>query len=191
MSAELVNFMTGVLARIAEIERRQDGRITQGPVHSVDAAKGTCRVRIGGTDAEPFLSAEIPYTQMMGAFKGHIPVSPGQQVTIISGAGDYRQGLAIPMTKSDQNPSPSSSGNENVVTFGGATLKLDGDGLTITKGSVTVKISGSNVEITGDVKITGKFEVNGNTFEHNSKNVGFDHKHTEVVHGGELSGPPE
>ncbi|OCC05118.1 hypothetical protein BA190_09385 [Labrys sp. WJW] len=184
-----------LLARIAEVERKLDGMVTQGPVHSVDADAGTVRLRLGGTDDEPFLSAPIPYAQFMGALKVHTPPSIGQQMTALAGAGDFRQGLAIPMTKSDANPSPSTKGDENVATYGGFRIKLDGSDLQVTKGGVSVTINDkvaivSDVTIKGNVTIEGDFKASGGAFEHEGKNVGHDHIHTGVLPGPANTGPP-
>lgn len=161
-----------VFRRLAELERRADGMVKQGPVAEVDPAAGTVRIRLGGTDSEPFLSPPIPYAQIAGALKVHTPPSVGQQMTIVSGGGDFRQGLAVPMTWSDQNESPSQSGEENVVTFGDVRLELKSGGLKISVGGVTVEITGSGVTFTGG------------RVEHDGKNIGSTHIHGGVEPGG-------
>jgi len=188
---EVEEIYSTLVARIAELERKLDSMVTRGPVAQVDPAKQMVRLRLNGPDeSEPFLGPWQPYGQIAGALKVHTPPSIGQQMLSINGAGDYRQGVALPYTWSDANPSPSSAGNEHWATFGGATVRWTGASLTVTKGSVTVSITGSEVDITGDVKITGKFQVTGDTFTHNGHDVGSTHTHTQVVHGGDLSGPP-
>lgn len=164
--------------RVAELERRADGMVKQGPVAEVDAAAGTVRIRLGGTDSEPFLSPPIPYAQFAGALKVHTPPSVGQQMTVISGVGDFRQGLALPMTWSDQNAAPSDKGDENVVTFGDVRIELSGGGLKIMVGGVSVEISGAGLTI------------NGGRVEHDGKNIGSTHIHGGVEPGGATTSGP-
>lgn len=168
-----------VLARVAELERRMDGSQRHGVVHEVDPQAGTVRLRLGeGTDGEPFLSPPIPYAQTMGALKAHIPPSVGQQMTMMAPGGDWRQAVAMGMSASEANPSPSGAGDQNVITFGAVKIALTGDGVTIEAGGVTLSITGGGMAVTGG-------EVT-----HNGTNIGDDHEHKGVVMGGDNTGPP-
>jgi len=161
--------------RVAEVERRLAGMVRHGKVHSVDAAAGTIRLRIGGTDAKPFLSPSVPYAQIAGGLKAHTPPTVGQQMTLICPDGNVRMGVALPMTWSNANASPSASGEENVVTFGSMRIELRGD---------EIVISGPKVRIDADI------EANGSTIRHNGKEIGSTHKHGGVVPGGGQSDVP-
>lgn len=175
----LETLLVDMIRRTAEIERRLDGIVKQGPVAEVDPAAGTVRIRLNEAGAaEPFLSPPIPYAQLAGALKVHTPPSVGQQMTIVSGAGDFRQGLAVPMTWSDQNAAPSDKADEHVLTFGDVRLDLKADSLTITVGGVTLAISGSGVA------------VSGGEVRHDGKNIGSTHKHEDVEPGLALTGIP-
>lgn len=174
--------------RQAETERRFDGLVRQGTVHSVDAKNGTVRVRIGGTDDDPVLSPSIPYSQTAGALKVHSPPSIGQQMTVLSGSGDFRQGLAVPMTWSDKNGTPSDKGDENVITYGNFRAELRGDELLITIGgfSISMKESGATFTVGGvthAITATGVSTLGGKV-EHDGKNIGSDHVHGGVFPGG-------
>lgn len=168
-----------LFARVSEIERRQANQIRPGTVHAVDPAKQLVRVKLGGTEAEPFIGPWVPYSQMAGALKVHAPPTVGQQMTVLSPSGDFAQGLAVPMTWSGSNASPSSNGGENVITFGGVTIKLGGDAMTLTVGGVTYGFTGDG------------FRQTGGTIEHDGHKVDKSHKHTNVKAGGDRSGPPE
>lgn len=171
--------IAAILARVAELERKVAGSQRHGVVHEVDPAAGTVRLRLGeGTDGQPFLSPPIPYAQTMGALKAHIPPSVGQQMTMMAPGGDWRQAVALGMSASNANPSPSGAGDQNVITFGAATITLTGSGLTIAVGGVTLAISGGGVAITGG------------TVTHNGKNIGSTHTHGGVVIGGSSTAPP-
>lgn len=145
----LDTFLADILRRTAEIERRQDGMIKQGTATNVDPKAGTVRIKFGGTDEEPFLSPPIPYAQMAGALKIHAPPSEGQQMTVISGSGDFRQGLAVPMTWSDKNASPSEKSDENVLTFGSATVELRGDEIVVKVPRFLIECEGTILELSG------------------------------------------
>lgn len=173
-----MNALAELVAKVAEIDRRMSNMFRHGTVHSVDPAKQTVRLNIGQGDDGPLLSPPIPYGQIAGALKVHTPPSVGQQMTMMSPSGDPQQSVAMPFTWSNQNQSPSQSPNENVITYGGATIKLDGNGLSISKDGVTVSISGNGVTITGGA------------VKHDGKSIGKDHKHTDVETGGGQSGPP-
>ena len=165
--------------RIAELERRVSSGVRHGTVAEVDPAAGTVRLKIG-TDADggDFLSPPIPYAQTMGALKAHIPPSVGQNMTMMAPGGDWRQALAIGLSASDANPSPSGAGDQNVITFGSATITLAGDGLTISVGGVSVSISGGGLAVTGGA------------VTHNGTNIGDDHTHSGIVPGPANTGPP-
>lgn len=136
--------------RIAELERRADGTVKQGRVAEVDPKAGTVRIRLNEEGAdEPFLSPPIPYAQMAGALKVHTPPSVGQQMTIISGAGDFRQGIAVPMTWSDKNAAPSDKGDEHVLTFGSARVELRGNEIVVKVPRLFIECDGATFELTG------------------------------------------
>ncbi len=166
-------------ARLAEVERRLSGAMRSGTVTEVDAANGTVRLKLGdATSGGDFLSPPIPYMQMGGAIKAHIPPSVGQQFSLMAPSGDLAQGVAVPLGFSDANPSPSSSGDENVITFGSATITLASGGLTIAVGGVTLSITGGGLAIAGGQVM------------HNGKDIGSTHTHGGVVAGGDNTDVP-
>lgn len=134
-----MNSTADLLMRIADLEYRIANMSQFAPVHSVDAASGTCRLRLGGSDTEPVLSASIRYSQQMGALSIHTPPSPGQQMLLIQNAGNAEQAVAIPFSQSNKAPSPSTNADENVISYGDYTLTLRDDGLHIRGPNVTVE----------------------------------------------------
>lgn len=118
--ADVVDYIVGVIRRVARLERRIDNSVRFGPVHpgSVDTKNKTVRLRIGGTDEKPMLSPPIPYSQHAGKLKLHIPPSDHQQMAMISQGGDLSQALAVPFGWSNANPSPSDKDDENILTYG-------------------------------------------------------------------------
>ena len=137
-------------ARVAELERRFSGAVRHGTVAKVDPAKQRVRLKFGAatTGSGDYLSPWVPYAQLAGALKVHTPPSEGQQMSLIAPAGDYRQGVAMPMTFSDANASPSTDGAANVITYGGFTITMTADQLTIQIGSTSIVVTGDNVAVT-------------------------------------------
>lgn len=159
--------MDGIAAlvrRIAEMERRISRMMLQGTVTDVDAAKHRVRLQIGGTDEKPHKSPWIAYGQIAGALKVHSVPSQGQQMLVIAPDGVPEAGLAIPLTWSDANPSPSDKPDEHVMTFGqvkvtikGAEIKAEvgGASFTMTPAEIKSQLGGSSNTITSD-KIADK-----------------------------------
>jgi phage baseplate assembly protein gpV len=160
-------------ARISELERKLSGMVRHGPIAEVDPAAGTVRLDLGAaTGGGRMLSPAVPYSQMAGGLKAHIPPTVGQQMTMISPSGDWRQAVAVPLSWGGGNASPSAVGDENVITYGGATITLKGDALSVVIGGVSLTISADGLEITGG-KVT-----------HDGKDIGSSH-----IHGGVITGP--
>lgn len=165
--------------RVAELERRQSNNFRHGTVEKVDAKKQLVRIRLGeDANGKPFVGPWVPYAQIAGALKVHTPPSVGQQMTMINPNGDFRQAVALPMTWSDQNASPSDKGDEHVLTFGSVRIELKSASLKVTVGGHSVEISES-----GTVYTSGKIEHDGHLIDKT-------HVHTEVARSSELSGPP-
>lgn len=191
----MISELVELAARVAELERRTAGKLRHGTVEEVDASKHIMRLKLGtAVDGQPFLSPWIPYTQTAGALKVHTPPSKGQQFTMLAPTGDWQQAVAIPLTWSDANPSPSSKGDENVITYGNVALTLK-DNLTkvkvgsaefdVTSTHIKAKIGGVTVEIS-----SGGVAITGGQVTHNGKNIGSTHIHGGVVSGGDLTDVP-
>lgn len=176
-----MNEFVKLAARVADLERRVKGMCRQGTVEpgTVDAAAGTCRLRLGDDpDGSPYLTGPIPYAQTGGAVKVHNPPSDGQQMVAMSPDGDLRNAIAQPMGFSDANASPSGAGDQHVVTFGVVTITMAGDGLVIAVGGVSVAVNSAG------------FHVTGGAVDHNGTNIGDDHAHSGITPGPEDTGPP-
>lgn len=160
----VANIIADLMRRVAEVERRFDGAVQQGRVAEVDAQSGTVRIDYGGENGEQFLSPPIPYSQMAGALKVHAPPSVGQQMTVLNGGGDYRQGLALPMTWSADNAAPSSRGDENALTFGNVSVRMEDGKLVITVGNSTITVTDGSIELKASEIVTdGTTKLNKGT----------------------------
>lgn len=188
--------LTELYARMAELERRLASSVRHGTVEEVDAKAGRVRLRMGGSDEEPFIGPWVPYTQQAGGLKVHAPPTKGQQMTAINPTGDFRQAVAVPMTWSDQNKSPSDKGDENVLTYGNVVVGLKNNNLALTVGGVSIVQTGDGVTITGDVFIKGNVRVEGGIsaiggeFTHDDVDVGRAHRHRDVMPGTANTGIP-
>lgn len=158
--------------RLAELERRFSQTIRHAPVHEVNAAEGWVRLKFGEGKDGPILSDKVPYAQMAGGLKVHAPPTKGQQMTMIAPAGDPAQAVAMPMTWSDKNASPSGKGDENVLTFGDVRIELKGGGLSISVGGVSFSLSADG------------FKQSGGRVEHDGQNIGSTHVHGGILPGG-------
>lgn len=161
-----------LVARVAELERRVTGMIRHGTVAEVDPEKGRVRIKLGqDEEGGDFLSPWVPYSQLAGAIKAHVPPAQGQQFSLIAPTGDWQQAVAMPLTWSNANGSPSTAGDENVVTYGNVRMTLKDDLVEVNVGGSILKITsakielitnGSSIELSGaGVKVAGaKIDLN-------------------------------
>jgi phage baseplate assembly protein V len=198
-------------SRVADLERRFSGLVRHGTVEEVDPEKQIVRLKFGeDKNGNPFMSPWVPYAQIAGALKVHTPPTKGQQMSTLSPSGDWMQAVALPMHWSDQNPSPSDKGDENVLTYGNVratikdnltkvvvgacTIEETGQHLKVTLGNSTFEITGSQVAVTvGGVSHVISAEgvtINGGMVTHDGRNIGSTHKHTDVEPGPALTGLP-
>ena len=156
-----------LIERVAELERRVSRTDLHGPVTDRKKIKGQwrVRVRIGGTDDKPMKTPWISYGQIAGALKVHWVPSVGQQMTVHAPDAVPEQAVAIPMTWSDGNKSPSDDGDAVVITHDKFKLSLKGGKLLVEAQEIELKCGESSVKITGE-KITLKsalIETDGKT----------------------------
>lgn len=148
--------LSELVARVAELERRVSGTMRHGRVAEVNPDEAWVRLDFGpATGGGRFLSPKLPYAQTAGALKLHNPPSVGQQMTTFSPSGDWQQAVALPMTWSNQNQSPNSSGEEHELTFGQADFLLKKDSLSLKVGGSEILIETDKITLTiGGSKIT-------------------------------------
>ncbi len=182
-----------IAQRLQSVERRIATMARYGTVAAVDPKSHRVRLRLGGDDKDPFLSGWVPYAQIAsGTMKVHVVPTVGQQMRLISPAGEIRQAMAEPMTWSDAIASPSTSSEEAVVTFGDVRVEIrDGEvvvkapKLRLEAGSASLVMTDGSIEIAADA-----VRVKGQSLRHNAKSVGDGHTHTGVMPGPALTGPP-
>lgn len=178
-SDQLVAVIRSIFGRLAEHERRIAGMNTPGKVVSVDHGAHKARFSIGkDVDGNDVLTPWLAYGQTAGALKIHNPPTVGQTMVLRSANGDIEQAVAEPLFWSDENPAISDDGSIRKIAFGDVAI-------TLSSGGIEVSVAGTVFSFSGD-----GYAQEGGTVEHNTKNIGGDHKHSGVVPGGGNSGPP-
>ncbi|MFN3892000.1 MAG: phage baseplate assembly protein V [Beijerinckiaceae bacterium] len=173
-----------MMERIARLEQRVAAGAMHGPVTDVDTKKQVARVRLGGTDEEPWKSPWIPYGQFAGALKVHTPPTVGQNMTLFNPTGDPAQGVLLPFTWNNTFSSPSDKDDENVLTYGNVRIEIKND-------RVFVKVGGSEITITGEkMTVKSPTEFDGDYVKHKGRKIDRDHKHRDVQPGSGLTGIP-
>lgn len=117
-----------LLERVARLEQRLAALMPEGPVVERDHEKGV-RIRVGGTDEKPQLSPWVQPADRTGASR-YLP-QVGEQVQLISHAGDWSQARAHPLTHTDAKPNPAKNADETVHHA------RDGQRHAVEKGHVT------------------------------------------------------
>ena len=144
MTMTLDEHLTRIYLELGDIKRRQANSIRHGRITDVDPEKHLVRVRLNpDSDDEAFKSAWIPYAQMAGIddgkeFKFHNPPVVGQHMTVFAPAGELSQAMAVPFTWHDKAQSPSTKGDEHVMTFGKFTMTIKKDSVVIALGNTKV-----------------------------------------------------
>lgn len=195
---DVVDHFVEIYQRVQRLEGQNARAMRPGTVAEV--RDGAVRLRLGGTDGEPYLSPWMPYSQMAGAIKGHARPSVGQQMTAFAPGGDMRQATAVPFTWSYANASPG-AGPDPVFTYGdvrveihpgevkatvgGGSLSLTGDAFEVKVGGGSIKLTASEFEMLADL-----VKAVGASLKHNDREVGDTHRHIDVVPGGGTSGVP-
>jgi len=156
-----------LVARVTDLERRIAGVMRHGTVAVVDPGRQRMRLDFGPTHGGQgrFLSPWLPYAQFSGALRVHTPPTVGQQFTVMSPTGDFQQAVAVPLTHHAGNPSPSTAGDENVITYGNVRMTLaddlarvdvGGSILKMTAAEITLSTNGSSIVLNADgVTING------------------------------------
>ncbi len=174
MMDELFAAIRALKVEIEQIKTSFGNAVHVGPVAVIDAEKGY-RIRLGGTDEEPYLSPWYPHPE---TGKSSVPLKVGQVVGRVNHGGDPRLGFLLRGGYSDGHPSPNQNMAANVFEDAGVRIEVADGALVITVGGVTHRISGDGIATTGG-EIT-----------HDEKNVGSTHVHGGVTPGGaETAGP--
>ena len=142
--ADMVEKLIELERRIVELERRLEATVRVGRVVEVDAESGLAKVDVG-TPSEPLISNWLPWTERAGAIKTWTPPEPGEQVRLISPAGDMAQGWIDQGGFSNQNPQPHNKGQERRMTVGNTTITETGETILIQTPDIRVECETATV----------------------------------------------
>lgn len=191
--------------RIAALEFRDRNQQVDGPVHERDHEKGV-RLRLGGTDEEPFLSPWIQPGDNAGTDR-YLP-EVGEQLRMHAHGGDWRQATLAPLTHSDDKKNPAKHADDYVffnkgkmrlaadtkkkaiifqndkskTTWKDGEIEHEVDGVTFkqTKDGFERKVDGVTEKLTKDgADQTGGFQ------HHDSHDVGATHHHESGAVGSD------
>lgn len=184
-----------LVARVAELERRVAGTMRHGRVAEVNASEAWVRLDFGpATGGGRFLSPKIPYAQIAGALKVHTPPSEGQQMTMVSPSGDWSQAVAVPMTWSNRNESPSDEESEHVLTFGDWRITLKEQSLKFECGDLTLEKTNSGMTLSvGGTQwafSSSGLSQTGGSIDHDGTIIDKTHRHKDTATGPAFSGVP-
>lgn len=137
--------MLAMRADIEQLKTAFGNAMKVGAVHEVDASRGY-RLRLGGTDQEPYLSPFYPHPE---TGKTSVPLKVGQVVGVVNPTGDPRQGFLVRGGYSDSHASPNEDMAANVFEDAGVRVTVGGGALTITAGGSSVVISDAGIRMVG------------------------------------------
>lgn len=158
-------FLTDAIRRITELERRQSNMLRVGTIAEADYARARVRVSIG-----PLLTAWLPWLTQRASKTStwHAP-EVGEQVLVVSPAGELAQAVVIPALYQSAHPANADNPDIARITFAdGAVLEYDraahrlaadipGSASIKTSGDLTAAIGGKlAAEVTGSVSLDTK-----------------------------------
>lgn len=175
MSRGIERHLVNQAIEIRELRRRVLNTMREGKVVEHHDEKRLIKVDVGPQD-QPVITPWIEWGERAGSVKTFSRPSIGERVLVSSPDGELgTASRAIAGGFSADNENPAGNDGELLMTIGGAEFRFHADGL----------------EITGKLEVHGDVKADGGVFEHEDRNVGEDHKHTEVTTGGAISGPPQ
>jgi phage baseplate assembly protein V len=169
--ADLHSLARRLLSRQAITDDRLDKMVRHGKVTDVDTQKQLARIEIGNKDGAVLKSPWVPYAQHagtdgqgagQGSYKFHNPPVVGQQMTLLSPNGEFRQAVIMPFTWYDKAASPSQATDEHVITYGKLKITQKQDHYTVAVDQVsldmsadTATIKAATIVLDGAVKLGG------------------------------------
>lgn len=189
--------------RIADLERRVSGMIFIGKVASLDEEKGRFRIQHGDLESD-WLPMASPRA---GSTKTYSHFSEGEQVIAVSPSGDMSQAVIMSAVSTEETQASDKANIHKTVYPDGTTVEYDHEAKSMKTtiadggsfestigGGVSLKATGSTLEITtpGNISLnaSGGIALTSATLTHNGKDISDQHKHTDVMSGPALTGPP-
>ena len=163
--ADLQHTVKRLIASRSVLEERMDKMIRHGKVTDVDTKKQLARIEVANKDGTSTKSDWRPYAQHAGPdgdgagngeYKFHNPPVVGQQMTLMSPNGEWRQGIILPFTWYDKAASPS-TGPDPVITYGKLKIERKKDLLrTTVDTAIREQTTDAITDTVGNATITQK-----------------------------------
>lgn len=162
-----------IFKSIDDLERRVAATVLNGKVKEIDGDR--VRLEILPQDSrtgKPFLSPWVQVQEAAGATGSHTPVAVGDPMRLLSPNGELGpQSLAIRDGYTSDKPNPTDKKQQQLV---------------LAHGGCEIRMGNGKIELVADA-----VDNVSASLTHNQVNIGETHKHTEVMPGAALSGPPE
>lgn len=158
--------------KLDRAERRLALMRLSGKVKVVDPDRRMLRLVIatsssGAEVLSPWVRWQEPAA---GGMRVHSQPAIGEQMALVSSSGSVGEiSIAVPATYDRDHAAPSQAEDTTVFERGNGRIELGPDG----------------------IRLKGPVQIEGDLLTHNDRNVGHDHKHTDVLKGGDLTGPPK
>ncbi|MGY5801858.1 phage baseplate assembly protein V [Rhizobium sp. LEGMi12c] len=144
----LVEQLSDMMHRIAELERRNRNRRRKGTIAEVSDDKSKYRVKLSDQNGKPYLSPWIKArTLAAGGVKVDVLYQNGEQVDVVSESGDMADAQIDFSAYSDANPRE----NKDMplhIKIGDTVVEASADLVKVT--SVTVIVHSPNVQLGGE-----------------------------------------
>ena len=187
---------------VSELQRQLGNAIRLGTVAEVDLAVARCRIDTGEvkTDFLPWFVPRAGETIEWSA------PTVGEQGVLLCPGGDTNGAVFLRGIYSDAFPAPNSAAGKHLVRFrDGALIQYDDVSHALTAvlpGGGTAEITADGgVTINGPLTVNGDAQINGDADVSGTATAQTDvlgggkslkaHKHTGVIAGGAVSGPPQ
>ncbi|MCB8835941.1 baseplate assembly protein [Aurantimonas sp. VKM B-3413] len=151
MIGALVADMNALKVELEQLKTLFGNAVHVGPVAALDAEKGY-RIRLGGTDDEPYLSPWYPHPE---TGKTSVPLKMGQVVGRVNHAGDPRIGFLLRGGYSDEHPTPNQNMQANVFHDAGVRIEVVDNKLKVTADEAVTLEIGTNIKF-----VVPAFDVN-------------------------------
>jgi hypothetical protein len=198
--SELWQFTRELAKQVADVRTRMNRLVMIGTVEKRDGQKVRLKLAEKGEGAEEdFLSPLVPIGRPSGKNGGghsqFTRAGLGEPFLLLSPGGEIGEhSRALHAGHTADNPAPGDeAADSDVETYGDWKIEKK-NGLKVSAGSVsfdlspaglTLSVGGSSFAFTA-----AGFAQTGGSQTHDGRNVGQDHKHTDVQPGGALTGEP-
>jgi phage baseplate assembly protein gpV len=146
--ASLVDQITDLYVRMAELERRNRNRRRKGTIAEVSDDKSKYRVKLSEQDGKPYLTPWIKArTLAAGGVKVDVLYSVGEQVDVVSENGDLTDAQIDFSTYSDDNARENSDTPFH-IKIGDTVIEASAGQAKVTSPKVIVE--SANVQLGGD-----------------------------------------